>query len=180
MSPGVFRPREILVALTERAVDFIVVGGVSATLQGAPVTTFDLDLVHSRAPENLDRLLAALGDLEAYYRGQGGRRIVPQLSHLASAGHQLLMTRAGPLDVLGTVGATGHERGYEELLPDTHLMEVMEGLRLRVLDLATVIALKEEAGRDKDRAVLPVLRRTLEERQRGQGEGTPDAKGPED
>jgi hypothetical protein len=178
MSAPVFRPREILGVLVEHEVDFIVVGGVSATLQGAPVTTFDLDLVHARAPENLDRLLAALRDLDAYYRGQGARRIVPQLSHLASAGHQLLMTRAGPLDVLGTVGATGHERGYEELLPDTHTMEVMEGLRFRVLDLAMVIVLKEEAGRDKDRAVLPVLRRTLEERQRGQGDGAPAAEEP--
>ena len=33
----------------------------------------------------------------------------------------------------------------------------------RVLDLETLIALKEELGRDKDRAVLDVLRRTLAE-----------------
>jgi hypothetical protein len=177
MSAHVFRPREILGVLAEHEVDFIIVGGVSATLQGAPITTFDLDLVHSRAPENLDRLLAALRDLDAFYRGQGDRRILPQLSHLASPGHQLLMTRAGPLDLLGTVGATGHERGYEELLPDTYVMEVIEGRRLRVLDLSMVIALKEEAGRDKDRAVLPVLRRTLEERQRGQGQAPPPAEG---
>jgi hypothetical protein len=32
-----------------------------------------------------------------------------------------------------------------------------------VLDLETLIAVKEEVGGEKDRAVLPVLRRTLEE-----------------
>jgi hypothetical protein len=32
------------------------------------------------------------------------------------------------------------------------------------VDLETLIALKEEAGRDKDKMVLPVLRRTLEEK----------------
>jgi hypothetical protein len=40
-------------------VDFIVVGGVAAVLRGAPVSTFDLDVVHSTAPENIGRLLAA-------------------------------------------------------------------------------------------------------------------------
>ncbi|MBW1690691.1 MAG: hypothetical protein JRJ70_08075 [Deltaproteobacteria bacterium] len=54
---------EILKTLTEHEVDFIVVGGVCAVLHGAPVTTFDLDLVHSRSPENLERLILALKEL---------------------------------------------------------------------------------------------------------------------
>jgi len=39
-------------------------------------------------------------------------------------------------------------------------------LSIRVPDLQTYIALKEELGTEKDRAALPVLRRTLQERQR--------------
>ncbi len=35
-----------------------------------------------------------------------------------------------------------------------------------VLDLETLIAVKEEVGGEKDRAMLPVLRRTLEESRR--------------
>lgn len=35
----------------------------------------------------------------------------------------------------------------------------------RVLDLAALIRTKEQAGRDKDRAVLAILRRTLRERE---------------
>jgi hypothetical protein len=152
--------------LTDHQVAFLVVGGVSAVLQAAPVNTFDLDVVHSREPENLTRMLAALQSLDSYYRGQGTRRIKPGLSHLASPGHQLLSTRAGYLDVLGTVGAVGAERGYEELLPHTIEVDLGAGLRVRLLDLATLIELKEQAGRDKDKAVLPILRRTLEERQK--------------
>jgi hypothetical protein len=151
--------------LAENQVDFIVVGGVAAVLQGAPISTFDLDVVHSRAPENLARLLAALQSLDAVFRDPAGRRIVPQLSHLASPGHQLLRTHSGALDVLGTIGAPGHERGYEELLP--HTLEFTTGpVQCRVLDLGTIIQLKEEAGRDKDLAVLPILRRTLEAQRR--------------
>ena len=43
-------------------------------------------------------------------------------------------------------------------------MEIGEGVRVRVLDLETVIATKEESGGEKDRDMLPLLRRTLEER----------------
>ena len=51
---------EILGILVEHKADFIVVGGVCAVLHGAPVTTFDLDLVHSRSADNLARLMSAL------------------------------------------------------------------------------------------------------------------------
>jgi len=41
-------------------VETIVVGGVAAVLQGAPIATFDLDLVHRRSEENVARLQDAL------------------------------------------------------------------------------------------------------------------------
>jgi hypothetical protein len=43
----------LLAALYDSKVEFIVVGGVAAVLQGAPITTTDLDIVHSRTPENV-------------------------------------------------------------------------------------------------------------------------------
>jgi hypothetical protein len=149
----------LLRTLVDHRVDFIIVGGVSAVLHGAPVTTFDLDIVHARTPENISRLLAALNDLDACYRASGDRRLKPEFDHLASPGHQLLMTRLGPLDLLGAIG-TDHD--YEYL--SHHIVEYgISGLRLHVLDLETLIAVKEEVGFEKDRAVLPILRRTLEE-----------------
>jgi len=151
---------ELLKTLVLYGVDFIIVGGVSAVLQGAPVTTFDLDLVHSRTPDNLERLYQALVDLDAYYREPAGRRLRPEPKHLSSSGHHLLMTRAGPLDLLGTIGAG---RSYEDLLENTNELEV-EDLRVRVLDLETLIEVKEQTGYAKDLAVLPILRRTLEEK----------------
>ena len=149
----------LLRTLTDHGVDFIIVGGVSAVLHGAPITTFDLDVVHARTPENISRLLAALKGLDACYRASGDRRLQPEAEHLASPGHQLLMTRLGPLDLLGTIG-TDHD--YEDL--SNHVVEhEVSGLRLHVLDLETLIKVKEEVGFEKDRAVLPILRRTLEE-----------------
>lgn len=64
--PGPTKIAELLRLLMRHRVDFIVVGGVAAVAQGAPVNTFDLDLVHSRAPENIERLLGALRERDAF------------------------------------------------------------------------------------------------------------------
>jgi hypothetical protein len=89
--PGIPRPRAaaILLELHSYQVEFIVVGGVAAVLEGMPVNTFDLDIVHSREPHNISRLLAALASLGAT---------------AATLPGSLLTTRFGPLDILGTIG----------------------------------------------------------------------------
>ena len=150
----------ILQALTKGKVDFIVVGGIAAVLDGAPMNTFDVDVVHSRAAENVARLLAVLESLDAVFRIQPDRRLRPNASHLAGPGHLNLITRFGPLDVLGTIG---RDLSYEHLLPHTVEMDI-GGALIRVLNLETLIAIKEELNREKDRAVLPILRRTLAEK----------------
>lgn len=151
----------ILKTLRRHGVDFVVVGGVCAVLHGAPLATFDLDVVHSREPDNLARLMAALKELQAHYRTPGRRDKKPGPSHLASAGHQLLMTRFGPLDLLGTIGKG---RDYGQLLDETIELEIGGGLKVRVSSLESLVKTKEETGQAKDRAVLPVLRRLLEEK----------------
>jgi hypothetical protein len=152
-------------ALYDGGVEFILVGGLAATVNGAPVNTYDIDVVHSRDPANVARLLPALETLDAVFRMQPERRLKPNASHLASAGHLNLITRYGPLDLLGTIG---RDLGYQDLIPHSVELDISEGLRIRVLDLETLIAIKEELGGDKDRAVLPILRRTLEEKRKAQ------------
>jgi len=151
----------LLRALNDQQVNFIVIGGICAVLHGAPVNTFDLDVVHSRQAANIERLMAALQALDAYYRTHPGKKLRPQASHLSSPGHQLLMTRYGPFDVSGAVAGG---RGYEELLPHSTAMPVGGNVRVRVLNLETLIEIKEATGGEKDVAVLPLLRRTLREK----------------
>jgi hypothetical protein len=150
----------IFETLARHQAEYLVVGGVAAVLRGAPVSTFDLDIVHSTSPENVARILTALKELDAWYRHFPERRLRPDASHLTSPGHQLLMTRYGPFDVLGMIG---EGRTYFDLLPLTEEMEVRSGVRVRVLSLEAQIAVKEEVGGEKDAAMLPLLRRTLEE-----------------
>lgn len=123
--------------------------------------TLDLDVVYSLSPENIDRLLSALSEIDARFRNDD-RRIAPNRSHLESRGHKLPETTLGDLDVLATID---DDVTYDALVADTVLLSVAE-LSIRVLSLARLIAVKERAGRPKDLAVLPLLRSTLEESRR--------------
>ncbi len=58
-------------------VDFVLVGGLAAVLNGAPVNTFDTDVVHARDSKNIARLAAALTDPDAIFRAQPSRRLRP-------------------------------------------------------------------------------------------------------
>lgn len=154
------RFRDLLLALVQGDVGFIVVGGVAAVLEGAPISTFDLDIVYSLDEANLTRLARVLRDLEAIYVDPAGRSIRPDIDRLRGGGHHLLRTRYGRLDVLGSVGA---DQVFEDLMPESRIRTI-HGLSISVLTLKAVIATKEIAGRSKDRAMLDLLRETLEER----------------
>ena len=157
-----FQYRAILEILERQGIRHIVVGGVCAVAHGAPITTFDLDVVHLRTSENIDRILAALTEMQAFHREPGERRLAPQRLALEGTGPCLFTTKFGSLDFIGAV--SGKE--YPELLSHTVELVLGGGLKIRILDLETLIEVKAEAGRPKDMAVLPILRQTLAERRR--------------
>lgn len=150
-------------ALHDAGVEFLIVGGLSAVLNGVPVNTYDVDVVHNRTEENVDRLMTVLDSLDAVYRIQPDRRLRPAKSSLLSAGHQNLITKYGPLDLLGTIG---EDLGYEHLLPRSTEILVAEGVRARILNLDALIEIKEQLASEKDRAMLPLLRCTLQEKEK--------------
>ncbi len=156
------RSADLLRLLATGDVQFIVVGLTAGILQGAPVSTIDLDIVHRRSPENVARLLKVLGDLDAVAR-HDPRRLRPQESHLVGTGHLLLTTTHGDLDCLGSIDGG---KGYDDLLEQAVEMTLAEGQTIQVLGLRWLIGIKERAGRPKDLAVIPVLRATLEEIER--------------
>ncbi len=55
----------ILDVLLTGEVSFVLVGAPAAVAQGAPLMTQDVEIVHARRPENLDRLMIALGKMNA-------------------------------------------------------------------------------------------------------------------
>jgi len=154
---------EILKTLRRHRVDFIVVGGVCSVLHGAPLATFELDLVHSRENGNLTRLWTSFRQLGAHYRIPARQNQMPGLSDLASTEHHFLMTQFGPLDLLG---AMGKGRDYNQLMNESVELEVGGGLKVRVATLECLIRTREESGLEIDQATLPILRRVLEEKSR--------------
>jgi hypothetical protein len=153
-----------LTTLLERVVasgaEFVLVGGLAAVAQGAPISTYDVDIVHRRTPENVDCLIAFLAEVNARYRNRPGAPIAPDARTLLGPGHSLLMTDLGPLDLLGTIE---EGMGYDDLLGQSRAVE-LGGSTLRVLALETIVRLKRMSNDNKDKLRLPVLEETLRRR----------------
>ncbi|CAB1081331.1 hypothetical protein D1AOALGA4SA_8985 [Olavius algarvensis Delta 1 endosymbiont] len=147
----------ILEGLVKAGIDFVLVGGLAAVVQGAPVTTMDVDIVHNRSPENIAKLLAFLKSIEAYHRRPDDKMIAPKEGDISGMGHALFTTRLGALDVLAVI-EEGHE--YADLLEHTVEIE-FRNHTVRVLDLEMLIQLKRNSTDPKDIQRLPVLEETL-------------------
>jgi Aminoglycoside-2''-adenylyltransferase len=156
--PTPTRSFEVIQLLVRHRVRFIIVGMTAGVLQGAPAVTFDLDILYDRSEPNVTRLMAALEELEAVFR-LDARRLRPNESHLRSAGHKLLTTKWGVVDMLGSLD----DRPFDQVAERSIILDV-EGMQVSVLSLAELIEVKARAGRDKDLAVLPLLRATLARR----------------
>jgi predicted nucleotidyltransferase len=154
-----------LATLDRGAVEFIVIGGVAATLHGSAFTTLDLDVVYSRSPENIRRLAATLQEHRPYLRGApAGLPFVWDERTIRNGLNFTITTEFGDLDLLGEVAGGGT---YEDLL--AHSSEVTGfGVRFRLVALDTLIVLKRAAGRPKDLPVIAELQGILERRRKMQ------------
>lgn len=146
--------KAIFEVLARHGVDFVLIGGVAATVHGCSTPTYDIDIVYRRSDENLQRLLAALGELEAVFAlDLAGRRLAPTVSHLLTAGPKLLQTKHGRLDILGEIRP---DIGFDDLNQDS--VPVSLGPRVQVISLERLIDIKawlvslnlhERGGRDQ-------------------------------
>jgi hypothetical protein len=153
----------LLRALSRFRVQFIIVGGVAANVHGALRTTLDLDVVYSRRPENLGRLVSALVTYQPYLRGAPeGLPFVFDVATLERGLNFTLTTTLGDLDLLGEVTGGGT---FEALEPHTETVQLADS-DCRVVSLPALIRLKRAAGRGKDREALAELEALLEERDR--------------
>ena len=111
---------------------------------------WDLDIVHRRTPENVERLLRVLRDIQATARSDP-RHLKPDETHLIGPGHVLLETRFGDFDCLGAIDGG---RAFEDLLASSVVLD-FEGRPIRVLALREILAVKRRAARPKDLAAIP-------------------------
>lgn len=64
MTPGNFT--RFLPLLSQHGVEYILIGGGAAIAHGAARTTYDVDIVYARQPENVRKLVEALSGLQPY------------------------------------------------------------------------------------------------------------------
>ena len=156
----------LLRRLVDAEVDFILVGGVAAVVHGSARATYDVDVVYSRSPDNLARLVGALSPVRPYLRGAPeGLPFTFDINTLQRGLNFTLTTEEGDLDLLGEVVGGGR---FEDLRPFAESIAIF-GFTCWCVSLAKLIDLKRAAGRPKDQEMLAELEALREERRRLKG-----------
>jgi predicted nucleotidyltransferase len=155
--------RELLRVLSHSQVEFIIVGGLAATVHGSSRFTKDLDIVYRRIPDNVTRLVNALANYEPYLRGAPpGLPFNWDERTIWNGLNFTLVTSLGAVDLLGEITGGG---SYDDLLPHSIRLQLF-GIESLCLDLEHLIYVKRAAGRPKDFEAIAELEAILEERKR--------------
>ena len=154
---------EVLFACLDRhRVKYVLIGGLAAVLHGSPLPTLDADICPSTDPDNLERLAAALEELDARIRTPDAIDGVAFPRDAAFLGRITLLnlvTQAGDLDLAFTPAGTA---GFPDL-SERAIPMIIQGVTVPVAALDDVIRSKQAANRPKDHRALPVLLQLLEE-----------------
>jgi len=134
--------------------EVILVGSAAAALQGAPVTTLDFDFMIRKTPLNLKKLKNVAATL-----GMS----VSQPDYPASDLYRLVEKDTGlQLDFMSRLHGV---KSFESLR--SRAAEVYFGTAgIRVADLKDVIRSKRALGRAKDLAILDLLEKTQDEKEK--------------
>jgi predicted nucleotidyltransferase len=139
-------------ALRENGLEAILIGNAAAALEGAPVTTLDLDFLFRKTPANLRKLKGVASLLGAvilrpYYPASDLFRLTRDDDSLQ-------------VDFMATIHGV---KSYNSLKSRARLAKV-GAEQVLVAALSDIIASKRAADRPRDRAVLDVLITTLKEK----------------
>jgi predicted nucleotidyltransferase len=167
----IFDPREILIALAEHGVDFVVVGGVAVQAHGHGRSTRDLDVIPRPDLLNLSRLGEALAALSAELLRADGPADVTDPHLIKRAPLVPLTTSRGRLDLLNLELTAGAPRSYDDLRARAVEAQI-DGHVVPIAGLDDLIRMKRAAGRDVDSADIGALTRSDEQLRREAREST--------
>ena len=158
-----FDPERIITTLARHHVKYVLIGAVAARLQGFPRMTADADITPARDSDNLQRLAAALRELEARVYTESvpeGLAFDCSPQSLARADLWNLVTAAGRLDVAFMPSGTN---GYDDLIRHAVRFDVF-GATLDAASLEDIVRSKEAADRPQDRQDVVIIREMLRRR----------------
>jgi hypothetical protein len=151
-----FRVTAVFRLLAEHGVEYLIVGGVGAQIQGAATTTQDVDIMPDPAPGNLERLARALSAVRAE-RKLGATTYEPRdvvdPTEFRTSDVASFRTALGLIDVLMELPGAGT---FDALRPHARRYE-WEGIELLVASLDDIIRSKETADRAKDWRAMDAL-----------------------
>lgn len=156
-----FRPGVLAEALTRHQVDYVLVGALAGRLAGLPRLTADADITPALDRPNLERLAAALRELNAKVYTQDLPEGLPfdcSAPMLARAEVWNLTTDAGRVDVLFKPAGSS---GYAGLMEDA-IEYPAYGTTLWAASLPALLKMKEAANRPKDQDDAAVIRAMIE------------------
>jgi predicted nucleotidyltransferase len=160
--PIEFSPEEMLRTLVDHDVRFVLIGGYAAVLHGSAAFTTDADICPARTPENLQRLAAAIRDMDGRIRSSSdtdGLDFACDEHFLGQMVRVNLITRYGAFDISFKPAALDN---YDQLEANAVDYEIA-GVVVKVASLRDIIRSKETANRPKDLQVLPHLRALQDE-----------------
>jgi len=147
-----YDPLHVLRALAGDEVEYVLVGGLAAVLQGSPIPTYDVDIVPAPGRRNRGRLLAALAALDAVSLTD----VDDTEQALGESTGLSFTTPSGHIDVHhGAPGFTG----YRELRRCARAITLQPDLVVQALSLRDIIRSRMAAGSSRQ---LPALEATLE------------------
>lgn len=159
----------IVEALNTAQVRYIVVGGLAVVAHGYLRFTNDIDMVIQLKPDNIQRAFAALKEI-------GYQPTVPVTAQqfadpdmrdrwISEKGMRVLQFwsdehRETSVDVF-VLEPFDFDGKYESALRK----QLLDRFEVRVVDIPTLIAMKEEAGRPEDMVDIKYLRMRMEDRE---------------
>lgn len=154
-SPRKFDPLGLLGVLDRHRVAYIVIGGFGRVVQGAEEVTRGVDIVPSPKADNLERLDAALEELEA---------VTPDgyAASLDANGDDAVLTFSTDRGELKVVQQPEGTRGYEDLRRAATREPLGRGIRPTVASVDDLARMLAALGRDEDQQKLRDLRRLAE------------------
>ncbi|HEX5386425.1 MAG TPA: hypothetical protein VFW66_07010 [Gemmatimonadales bacterium] len=153
-------PALLIATLARHKVRYVLIGAMAARLYGFPRATADADITPAANPANLDRLAAALRQLDARVFTEGvpeGLAFDCSATTLRRARLWNLVTDAGRLDIAFTPSGTD---GFDDLARDAVRFEVY-GTTILAASLSDIIRYKEAAGRPQDLDDVMVMREMM-------------------
>jgi predicted nucleotidyltransferase len=154
----VARLDELFQRLCDADVDFVIVGGLAATLHGSAMVTQDIDVCAILTAESVSKLRETLRDLSPAHRLTSPRQSFLDHADIdATLKNLYLQTSLGPLDVLSSILGVGD---FERVRANSIEIQVF-GRRCRLMSVEDLILSKETLARDKDLMTAKELRSIL-------------------